>query len=230
MTKEQIKHYLKGGKFTAVFKPVMLDLSEENKEQIGKQVECHQNVEVSPVREEEYSPDVWVGQHRFDTDLITGYVLEEDLSELTIVNEFIDTPEMLPVHQYNMIFTTREQLVANFGNDVKDTPLPYIAVRNYGRNMDEYIIKLCKPAPTRIDKRLWNYQEVSKWEVLLGGDEVFVGIKKQGEDKKNWLLDAKGEPLSFKDAPAAVEYLMDNGYMDDQLVPDHIFIRHHFHE
>lgn len=163
MNKKELEHYLKGGKFTCIYNPKMMDIDTNSKSFIGKTITVWQNIVVNPIIE--YKE--FVGQHAFNTDEIHGWFPEEDIKDLTIIDEFIDNPELLPKYMYRLYYSTKEQLEGNFGTGY-DIELPYVSGREYDYDEDEYVKNLSNPAADKIEKAIWNgeaYEDI-KWEEL----------------------------------------------------------------
>jgi hypothetical protein len=163
MTKKQIKHYLKGGKFNAIYNPTKLNIAVESRLQIGNIIVVHQNMIITPI----LSIKEYEGQHAFNCDSIAGWFPEEDIKHLEIIDEFIDTPEKLPHYMYKLHYSTKEQLTGNFGNAGMDLSLPYTTGREYSNEMDSYIKMLSTPAADKIEKAIYTGEtEEVTWETI----------------------------------------------------------------
>jgi len=164
MTKEQFEHYLKGGVFTAIYAPKSLDIDQASKHFIGHPILVHQNMINNPLQ----SPEIYKGQHAFNSNVIGGWFPEEDILGLEIVNDFIDQVAPLPVYMYRLIYEERNQIMENFGKIIAD--LPFIVTREYGSDMDSYVKKLSNPQATLIEKCIWRgeYNEKLNWSVIYG--------------------------------------------------------------
>jgi hypothetical protein len=163
MTKEQTIHYLKGGKFTAVYTPVLTDTKDYHKK--GRTITVWQNCLNTPIGEGEYSQN-WGGQYRFNSDEIYGWFPEEDIKILEIVDEFIPYPEKITKYCYRLTYTEKSQILPNFG--IGNFSLPLIVYREYDDESDEYIKKLSSPQATMIEKRVIDLinNTIPQWEVL----------------------------------------------------------------
>ena len=94
MNKKQLKHYLKGGKFSAIYRPkVIIDIDSNSKGQIGNEIIVWQNIIVSPI----ITPAKFRGQHAFNADEIDGWFPEEDIKKFFAIGEF--NPELPPVQR-----------------------------------------------------------------------------------------------------------------------------------
>ncbi len=152
MTRDQIKHYLLGGKFEAIYNPPSLDISSENKRLIGSTIEVYQNCLNTPVQHGEYDGR-WEGQYRFTSPSIGGWFPEEDIQDLKIIDEFLDEEFIEPSKQYcyKLTYTEEKQVRSNFGKGFK---APIIVCREYSTEKDEYVLKLSNPQATKIEKRI----------------------------------------------------------------------------
>ena len=161
MTEEQFNHYIKGGKFTAVYNPPKTsDLSPVNLAKVGMSCIVWQNMIVSPLQE----PERYVGQHAFNTDIIFGWCPEEDFKDLVILEEFIDSPESLPQYIFRLDYTDPNSVEGNFGK-TSGLKVPFSVCRDYGTDNESYVLKLSDPQADEIFKYVWKgkYQEKIEW-------------------------------------------------------------------
>lgn len=158
MDKAQKLHYLKGGKFKAIYNPATLDISEESKNKIGKLIQVYQNCLNTPL------PN---GQFRFNSPSIHGYFPEEDIEIVDTLNEFIDFPEPTTKYCYRFTYTNPKTIFSNFGKG--NFPSPLIVFREYNFESDEYVLKLSNPQADLIEKRVLNLLEDNEpeWETLF---------------------------------------------------------------
>lgn len=167
MTNKQLQHYLKGGCFTATYTPkITHDLVGDNDWMIGSKITVYQNMIVSPLT----SPEKYAGQHAFNSGSIYGWFPEEDISDLEIIDEFIDNPEPLPVYMYKLVFTDQNKLFPNFGKG--DWKVPMVVGREFITDSDEYIMKLSKPQADEIWKCVWTGEsDEVHWELMHKDNE-----------------------------------------------------------
>lgn len=162
MTKEQFEHYIKGGLFKATYKPIGLDISDASRRMAGSTIEVNQNVIVTPIQ----SPEKWKGQHCFNSPSINGWLPEEDITIIEMIDEFIDFPEVFPMFMYRLTYTEESQIKPNFGN--LEISLPLVVHREYSTDNDNYVLKLSNPQATRIEKAKWigGYNEEPVWKEM----------------------------------------------------------------
>lgn len=176
MTKKQLEHYLKGGKFTAIYAPVKTDdLSGDNLDVIGRSITVHQNMLITPIMKGEYGQD-WEGQFRFNSVYIDGWFPEEDVVSLNIIHEYIEHREELPVHWYRMEYTDRKSIRANFGKGYEDRQRVVIT-RQYWEECHEYVTgKLHQPGhmPDYIDYCCWEGQLPVEWTRIFVNDKTLT--------------------------------------------------------
>lgn len=180
MTQEQFEHYIKGGKFKAIYKPRKKDISKASKAMRGKETVAYQNMLICPIQD-----DQWNGQHCFNSTSIHGWFPSEDIEILEILNEVIPNVEPLPQYMYRLYYFNQQSIIANFG---KQTTLisPFRAARNFNREMDDYILKLSTPQADRIEKAVWKgrFEEEIKWKTIhenvkvIDAKDVFEAPKK----------------------------------------------------
>ena len=165
MTKEQIQHYLKGGKFLAIYDPPKKsDLSSANLMHVHTSILIYQNVIHSPI----ISIKEYEGQHAFNSDVISGWFPEQDVKELIIQDDFIDNPEPLPAYMFKLHYTTREQVVGNFGNAGEDMSLPFSTGREYSHDAESYVLKLSDPKATKVEKAIYTGEtETPEWKTIF---------------------------------------------------------------
>ena len=162
MNKEQKEHYLKGGRFKAIYNPKSLDISNESKQYIGKSVIIEQNIIITPL----ITPEKFAGQHAFNCSDIYGWSPEEDFDNIEIIDDYKDNIESLPQYMYKLHYLKQEKLEPNFGKG--NWKIPMIVGREYGHNADNYIMSLSKPQACKIEKAVWNgedYKDI-KWKTL----------------------------------------------------------------
>lgn len=165
LTEQQFQHYLKGGKFLASYLPKSL-LSEANANApVNKKILVYQNMLISPSMAGKF-----IGQHMFNSPEVYGYFPEEDIEDLEIVNEFLDSPEPYPIYMYLLYYNTKEQVQENFGN-YKPSSYPVIVERSFPREMDDYIISISTDGfqASKIQKAVWhgNYNETLEFVDIL---------------------------------------------------------------
>ena len=152
LTDEQLEHYLKGGRFRAKYNPPRRDISPESFDMIGEEIIVEQNMLNGPIQcIAEYR-----GQHAFNSPSISGWFPEEDIEILEIIDSYKDNPEPTPVYLYRMHYSTREQVVKNFGNAGREYDLPMVVGRQYVRENDQYIKDLSSPPADRVEKCVWD--------------------------------------------------------------------------
>lgn len=156
MDKNQLEHYLKGGMFSGIFNPKVLDIIEKDKKQIGKTMVFYQNVLISPILQTDR-----IGQFRFNSIELFGWVPEEDIENLTIIDKYKEHVEKLPVYIYALKYTDETKLLPNFGNN-HNLKVPCIVYRECSVESDDYIQSLSKPQADEILKAIWNGEEVEK--------------------------------------------------------------------
>jgi len=90
------------------------------------------------------------------------------MSDMMIIDEFIDSPEKTEKYCYMLIYTERKQLLKNFGSGYEKIPLPMAVHREYDEENDDYIMKLSDPQATTIKKKKLNLLTDDKieWEVI----------------------------------------------------------------
>ena len=165
MTVEQLQHYLKGGKFKAIYNPLKKEtLVDPKTDLFNKEIICYQNYINTPILT---NGNGWMGQFRFNSKSIYGWFPEEDITITEILNKFIDTPEPLPQYLYRFYYDKEEQLLPNFGNG--NWKLPLIIGREYSIENDNYVFKLSNPQASKIEKAVWNGEllENVQWETIL---------------------------------------------------------------
>ena len=161
MTEEQFNHYIKGGKFTAVYNPPKTsDLSQDNLARIGRSCVVYQNMIISPLQ----SPESHKGQHAFDADIISGWCPEEDFENLTILDEFREHFEPTPQYLFRLDYTNPDSIKVNFGTN-SGLQVPCSVYREYGTDNENYVLKLSDPQADEIFKYVWKgeYQEKIEW-------------------------------------------------------------------
>ena len=159
MTKKQLIHYLKGGKFTAIYNPTKLDISFQSKQMIGKEIIVYQNMIVSPIIHiSEYE-----GQHAFNSENIYGWFPEEDIKIINIIDDFI-APESLPKYMYKLHYTKENKIEGNFGKN-QSLKVPFFVGIEYSWEMDGYVLSLSNPQACKIEKAVWNGEKYKniKW-------------------------------------------------------------------
>lgn len=163
MTREQTIHYLKGGKFKAIYSPVLTDTKDYHKK--GHTITVWQNCLNTPIGENEYQQN-WVGQYRFNSDEIYGWFPEEDIKILEMVDEFIGYVESTIKYCYRLTYTDEKQILPNFGKG--EFVLPLIVYREYNDEDDDYVRKLSSPQASMIEKRVVDLMEenIPNWEPL----------------------------------------------------------------
>lgn len=162
MTPEQRKHYLNGGKFSATYNPLSMDLSGETKAVIGTKITVYQNCVNSPILE-----DTFNGQFRFNSPSIHGWLPEEDVTDLEIIDEFIDFPEKsTKKFNYRLTYTDEKKLFQNFGKG--NWKVPMVVYRSFDEESDEYVKSLSDPQADTIEKQSFNIEEMSgtEWQVI----------------------------------------------------------------
>lgn len=116
MTPEQLKHYKKAGRFTAIYDPkIREDLLDVNVPFIGKNIDVYPD-DTSTIGSGTYEPisyPPYKGQYSFLSNIILGWIPEEDLNDLTIVDEGNVTPEYTALNG--------NILIAQFLEFVKET-------------------------------------------------------------------------------------------------------------
>ena len=164
MTKEQLIHYLDGGIFTATYSPIVKhDLPTANIILDGQTIRVSQNMMINPL----ITPIEYQGQHAFDGEQIYGWIPEQDLKDLVILDEFLEHCQDMPQFLYKLIYMKKDQLMANFG--VGDYKVPMTVSREFSYENDKYILGLSKPQASMILKAMWNgepFDEI-KWEIIL---------------------------------------------------------------
>ena len=161
LSAEQIAHYLKGGKFRAIYKPTKLDISSNSKMQIGKELIIYQNMMVVPI----VISTPYLNQHAFDTSEIYGWSPEEDFEILEMLDDYIPNPQMLPHYMYKLHYTRKEQLKPNFGKGSWKAPM--MIGRDYAVVMDNYVLGLSNPQATKIEKAVYTGEtEDVEWKVI----------------------------------------------------------------
>ncbi len=172
LTKEQFEHYIKGGKFEAVYNPIVTDdLSEDNNCMIGDTIVVFQNMIISPLMETNY-----FNQHAFNSDDIYGWIPEEDITIIKIFDEYIDNVEPLPQWMYKIIYTDQSKITPNFGEHSKIIATkehPFVVLRQFPSDFDDYILRLSNPQADSIEKYIWQgkYNEEIKWKSILEHNE-----------------------------------------------------------
>lgn len=165
MTKDQFEHYSKGGLFKALYWPsITHDLESGSKMYIGQTLIVYPNIVMSPILEETYN-----NQFRFNAAEIYGWFPEEDIKDLEIMDEYMeDRAIVTPQHLYQIVYTTKEKLVPNFGKGYEDKPLPFKVYREYSHPADDYVRKLSDPPADELYKYVWQgaYKELIKWKPI----------------------------------------------------------------
>lgn len=162
MTKKQLQHYLSGGHFLAKYNPIKMDIPQTAKSYIGKKIIIWQNMLTTPI----IDIKDWLGQFRFNSDKISGWFPEEDITILEILDDYKDFPEPLSKYMYRLTYTKQEKLFNNFGTG--SWKIPMIVGREYSTEQDAYIMKLSKPQACKIEKFVWNGEEINniKWKTI----------------------------------------------------------------
>lgn len=161
LTEEQLKHYLKGGKFKAIYNPKHTDdISARSMGYIGKVMDVWQGPMICPLQ-----IIGWEGQHSFESSEIVGWFPEEDVNILETINSRI-TPQKLPQYIYELLYTTPEQIKFNFGNGKIKPPIK--VYREYDHENDAFIMHLSDPQATEIKRAKYDGKsEKLKWETIF---------------------------------------------------------------
>jgi len=164
MTREQLDHYLIGGKFRATYNPKKLDISYESLHQIGSKIEVFQNIIIAPLG----SP--YEGQHAFNCHSIYGWFPEEDITDLEIIDEYIERPESLPQFLYRLTYTDRDKIFPNFGKG--NFKIPLVVSRSYSVPNDAYVLVISNPPADKLEKAIWKgeFYEDIEWKPLIHED------------------------------------------------------------
>jgi len=161
MTKEQLDHYMKGGYFTAIYTPIVIDdLSHNNLSMTSKEIDVYQNVLNYPTPNQAYPQ-----QFAFNSDDIYGWFPEQDIKIVRIQNRYLDFPESTKRYMYKIYYHNHDSILKNFGIGYENTKLPLIVTRAYTTESDEYILQLSKPPAELIRKGIWNYEK-SELEII----------------------------------------------------------------
>lgn len=170
MDREQLQHYLKGGKFKAIYSPKVIDnLGKSNVELIGETCKFWQNTNVSPIS----GDPIYMGQHAFNSNRVWGWSPEEDLMDLVIIDEYITKPEVLPRFIYRLTYSTMDEIMRSWPHSkTLKAPLvfgrEYSAVGTLSEHAEETFSRVLSgnQKPTRLEGAIWNgepYNEI-KWE------------------------------------------------------------------
>ncbi len=160
MDKEKLKHYLKGGKFIAIYNPKSMDISWKSQFFISQKVIIYQNIIISPI----ITPLRYSGQHAFNCDSIYGWSPEEDFDDIEIIDVFIESPNRLPQYMYKLSYFKQEKIEPNFG---KGYQCPLIVGREYDQEMDDYVMKISNPQACKIEKFVWEGEDDEiNWELM----------------------------------------------------------------
>ena len=162
MTPAQRKHYLKGGKFLAKYRPKKThDLLGSNIKNENGIVIVHQNVLVVPLSN---------GQYRFSCDEIIGWIPEEDLIELDPIMQYIEYPHPTIQYCYRMTYDNSDAIFQNFGKAFENYN-HLVVFREYSDDNDNYIMKLSKPQAALVEKRVIDLMDdnwdKTKWIILF---------------------------------------------------------------
>lgn len=165
MTLKQKEHYLDGGMFSAIYNPTITnDLREANKLMVGKIIEVHQNIVITPILE---IPQ-YLGDFRFNSSEIDGWIPESDLEDLKILNEFSSYKESLPQYIYKMIVHTDESVRKLFGKITLD--IPYCSYRSYSTEADQFVLEHLTEGIKEVEvfKFTWKGEDIDQinWKKL----------------------------------------------------------------
>lgn len=163
MTKEQIEHYRKGGVFMATYMPKVTSDLRENVNEVGKRLKVWQNV-ISSIL---VTPKEYEGQFPFNADEVYGWIPEQDLDNLEMIDEFYES--IVPYgkrYLYRLYHNTQESVNANFG---KGYTAPMVVGRQYASQIDDYVMKLSSPQADKIERAVWNGEQFDelKWDNML---------------------------------------------------------------
>ena len=143
LSEEQIKHFKKKGKFSAVYKPYTTrDLSESLRYLEGKNVTIYCNYETVPC----IDAPKFFGQYKFfiEGKESSGWCPEMEFEDIKIIDEIADANTWDCDHNYVMIINNRTVAKKELGNYGKTCNLPLIIGRVYGSKQHEYFKSLAK--------------------------------------------------------------------------------------
>lgn len=164
MNRNEILHYLKGGKFTAIYNPKVDDISDKHKQLSGRKAIIHQNCLNSPIFDDKYK-----GQYRFwiDLDNKRFWHPEEDFDDITIIDEFISRPGKTKKFFYKLVYLDETKLLPNFGKNNFKVPLEVF--RDFDTERDDYILNhISNPKACRIEKCKLDLlsEEEPNWKII----------------------------------------------------------------
>lgn len=165
LTPEQLAHYIKGGYFEAVYMPKRKDVSLSSLLEVGNKIIVWPNIIFAPIQ----FVEPFLGQMAFDSNSLEGWIPDEDLDKLTIIDEYLDADFMtLPQYLYRIHFFTQDKVDDSFGKDVGLAPMS--VGRSYSMPYEE-TLKTYEPQPDKIERAIWNgteYQDELEWVTVFG--------------------------------------------------------------
>jgi len=160
MNAKQIKHYLKGGKFRVKYNPIKTDDIGESIHMVGKKSIAYQNVIIAPIVE----VSTYEGQHAFNVEGVYGWVPEQDIEIIGILEEYIKYVQPLPQYMYRSTIKGKENIKALFGKGYGSAE-EMIVGRSYSKPNLDWFKEIQNNRASKIEQSIYTGEtEELVWE------------------------------------------------------------------